>query len=70
MTVIKITSASPLNFVAAVDTSVGVAGSITTGAEPWNIVISPDGLRVFVANSGQDTITVINAAHPHGRSAT
>jgi len=61
VTVIKITSANPLNFVAAIDTTVGVAGSITTGAEPWNIVISPDGLRVFVANSGQDTITVINA---------
>ena len=38
------------------------AGTITTGAEPWNVVISPDGQRVFVANSGQDTITVINAA--------
>jgi YVTN family beta-propeller protein len=36
--------------------------TIVTGAEPWNIVISPDGKRVFVANSGQDTITVINAA--------
>ena len=35
--------------------------TIKTGAEPWNIVISPDGKRVFVANSGQDTITVINA---------
>ena len=35
--------------------------TVTTGAEPWNIVISPDGKRVFVANSGQDTITVINA---------
>ena len=35
--------------------------TLTTGAEPWNIVCSPDGLRVFVANSGQDTITVINA---------
>ena len=32
-----------------------------TGAEPWNVVISPDGKRVFVANSGQDTITVIDA---------
>ena len=32
-----------------------------TGAEPWNIVVSPDGRRVFVANSGQDTITVIDA---------
>ena len=38
-----------------------VAKTLTTGAEPWNIVSSPDGKRIFVANSGQDTITVINA---------
>lgn len=61
VTVIRITSASPAAFVADVDQSAGVGGSITTGAEPWNVVISPDGLRVYVANSGQDTITVINA---------
>jgi YVTN family beta-propeller protein len=61
VTVIRITSPSPAAFVAAPDLTVGVRGSITTGAEPWNIVVSPDGLRVFVANSGQDTITVINA---------
>ena len=36
----------------------------TTGAEPWNVVVSPDGRRVFVANSGQDTITVIDAERP------
>lgn len=61
VTVIRITNANPAAFVAAPDTTVGVGGEITTGAEPWNIVISPDGRRVFVANSGQDTITVINA---------
>src|SRR4051794_6476312 len=63
VTVIKITNANPASFVAAVDTTVGVNGKITTGAEPWDIVISPDGNRVFVANSGQDTITVINATN-------
>ena len=36
-----------------------VEKEVTTGAEPWNVVASPDGKRVFVANSGQDTITVI-----------
>src|SRR4029079_2262063 len=36
-----------------------VLGTLTTGAEPWKIVASPNGQRVFVANSGQDTITVI-----------
>jgi YVTN family beta-propeller protein len=44
-------------------TILGPTGSLlntlTTGAEPWNIVASPNGQRVFVANSGQDTITVI-----------
>src|SRR5207253_507060 len=39
-----------------------VVTNLTTGAEPRNIVCSPDGKRVFVANSGQDTITVINTA--------
>ena len=36
--------------------------TIPTGAEPWNIVISPDGRRAFVANSGTDMITVIDTA--------
>ena len=35
-------------------------GELTTGAEPWSVVVSPDGQRAFVANSGQDTITVID----------
>jgi YVTN family beta-propeller protein len=37
---------------------------ITTGAEPWNVVVSPDGKRVYVANSVQDTITIINNPVP------
>jgi YVTN family beta-propeller protein len=37
-------------------------GTLTSGAEPWNIVASPNGQRVFVANSGQDTITVIRSS--------
>ena len=36
-----------------------VKKTLTTGAEPWNVVSSPDGKRVFVANAGQDTLTVI-----------
>jgi YVTN family beta-propeller protein len=61
VTVIKIIDADPNTFNAEVDSSAGKNGNITTGAEPWNIVASPDGKRIFVANSGQDTITVINA---------
>jgi YVTN family beta-propeller protein len=57
VTVIRIRRASAKRFRAGVDRR---RGTIRTGAEPWNIVISPNGRRVFVANSGQDTITVIN----------
>lgn len=61
VTVIRINDPTWGTFSAAVDTTAGVGGQITTGAEPWNIVTSPDGNRVFVANSAQDTITVIDA---------
>jgi YVTN family beta-propeller protein len=61
ITVIKITNADPSHFAAGIDTSTGKNGHLLTGSEPWNIVVSPDGQRVFVANSGQDTITVIDA---------
>ena len=61
VTVIRITSANPRRFRAGIDRRAGRRGTITTGSEPWNIVSSPDGRRVFVANSGQDTITVIDA---------
>jgi YVTN family beta-propeller protein len=64
VTIIKITNSDPDQFAATVDTSVGKDGQLTTGAEPWNIVTSPDGKRVFVANSGQDTITVIRVNEP------
>jgi YVTN family beta-propeller protein len=40
-----------------------VEKEFTTGAEPWNVVASPDGKKVFVTNSGQDTISVINTAN-------
>ena len=61
VTAIKINNPLWGAFSAVVDTTVGNNGHLTTGAEPWTIVTSPDGLRVFVANSGQDTITVIDA---------
>jgi YVTN family beta-propeller protein len=59
---IKITDPRAGSFRAALDKKlVKPAGQITTGSEPWNIVASPDGKRIFVANSSQDTITVIDA---------
>ena len=60
MTVIRIRDGSPDRFQAEVDRRVGDQGALTSGAEPWNVVTSPDGRRVFVANSGQDTITVFD----------
>lgn len=60
VTVIRITNASPGRFRARVDRHVGRKGALTTGAEPWNIVSTPNGRRIFVSNSGQDTITVID----------
>ncbi|MCE7989413.1 MAG: YncE family protein [Caldilinea sp. CFX5] len=53
VTVLKVNSLNPFTVV--------VEKRLTTGAEPWNVVASPDGSRIFVANSGQDTITMINA---------
>ncbi len=63
VTVIRIRNADPDRWDADVDDDegFGVRGTLPTGAEPWNVVSSPDGRRVFVANSGQDTITVIDA---------
>jgi YVTN family beta-propeller protein len=61
VTVIRITRASPRRFRARVARDLGRRGTFLTGAEPWNIVSSPDGRRIFVANSSQDTITVIDA---------
>lgn len=62
MTVIRITNPRPARFAAKPDPRFGPKGRITTGAEPWDIVASPDGLRVFVSNSGQDSITVLDVA--------
>jgi YVTN family beta-propeller protein len=61
VTVIKIDNARVSQFSAEVDRNIGRNGNLTTGAEPFDLVTSPDGKRLFVANSGQDTITVINA---------
>jgi YVTN family beta-propeller protein len=61
VTVIRIKNANPGNFAAIVAKDLGNNGKFRTGAEPWNIVSSTDGRRVYVANSSQDSITVIDA---------
>jgi YVTN family beta-propeller protein len=60
VTVIRITNKNPNRFNAKIDRKAGRRGTIKTGAEPWDIVITPDNKRVFVANASQDTISVIN----------
>ena len=62
MTVIRILNATPNRFSAKADPRFGPSGRITTGAEPYDVVATPDGKRVFVSNSGQDTITVLDVA--------
>jgi YVTN family beta-propeller protein len=46
VTVIRIKNANPNRFRAGVDRRVGRNGTIVTGAEPLNIVASPNGRRV------------------------
>jgi len=58
VTIINVTSSTASNV--TIDTQ---KKTILTGAEPYNIVTSPDGKRVFVANSVQDTISVIDTSN-------
>jgi YVTN family beta-propeller protein len=64
VTVIRITRARGSKLRARTDRRAGSKGQIKTGSEPWNVVVSPNGRRVYVANSGQDTITVIDGTRP------
>jgi YVTN family beta-propeller protein len=67
VTVIRIKNAKPGNFQASVARDLGRNGKFLTGAEPWNIVSSTDGRRIYVANSSQDSITVIDATRRTNR---
>ena len=62
LTVIRIVNPRPAAFLARKDNRFGSSGTFVTGAEPWNVVASPNGARVYVANSGQDTISVLDVA--------
>ena len=50
VTVIRIKNPKPGNFKASVAKDLGKNGKFLTGAEPWNIVSSPDGRRIYVAD--------------------
>ncbi|MEW6583055.1 MAG: beta-propeller fold lactonase family protein, partial [Actinomycetota bacterium] len=58
--VIRILNGNPARFRAVLDNRFAPRGRLIAGAEPWDVVASPDGRRVFVANSGDDTITVLD----------
>ncbi len=59
---IRIWTADPDHFSAEIDAGVGRNGHVTTGAEPRGVLASGDGKTIFVANSSQDSVTVIDAA--------
>ncbi|OFX23834.1 MAG: hypothetical protein A2V77_15830 [Anaeromyxobacter sp. RBG_16_69_14] len=61
VTLVRIKDGDPDHFDWEVDENFYNKGSLATGSEPWSVVSSPDGRRIFVANSGQDTVTVIDA---------
>jgi YVTN family beta-propeller protein len=67
VSVIRIRNPRPGNFRAGVARDLGRNGKFLTGAEPWNIVSSTDGRRIYVANSSQDSITVIDATRRANR---
>lgn len=50
-----------INFGGGINNAAAVK-TLTTGAEPWDVVARPDGAFVYVANSAQDTISVIDTA--------
>ena len=70
VTVLRILDETPEDLEVEPDDRVGPDGELITGAEPWSVVVSPDGRRVFVANSGQDTITVIDVRASGGRRSS
>jgi gliding motility-associated-like protein len=37
-----------------------VVNSFPTGKNPWGIAVSPDGTKIYVANQGDNTVSVIN----------
>ena len=70
VSVIRIKNPRPGNFAAIVARDLGRNGKFRTGAEPWNIVPSTDGRRIYVANSSQDSISVIDATRRTRRNGT
>ncbi|MBV1880690.1 MAG: beta-propeller fold lactonase family protein [Pseudomonadales bacterium] len=60
ISVISVNKNNVDHFWAVSDEDVGSGGEIITGSEPKALVIDPQGDHVFVANSSQDTISIIS----------
>lgn len=59
----KETAISPRSFDTTVTFPAPVAaGTVNTGAAPHGVTVSPDGRRVFVANGGDGTVSMISVA--------
>ena len=50
------------NNVSVIPTTNAVTATITVGGEPEGVAVSPDGSKVYVANSNSDTVSVISTA--------
>lgn len=48
--------------------SKSIIGTISTGRSPQGLVVSPDGTRLFVVNSGSGTVSVVDTATNRVRS--
>ena len=49
--------------VSVIDTSTnGIAGTVTVGAGPVGVAVSPDGSTAFVSNSGGNNLSVIDTS--------
>src|SRR4051812_46696935 len=68
VTIIRTSNASPNTFKAPAANDLGKTAPTPAGAEPWNIAASPDGRRIYGANSSQDTIRVIHATRRANRA--
>jgi YVTN family beta-propeller protein len=53
----------PENLVHVIDTATNaVVAAVPVEEDPMGLVVTPDGSRVYVANSGNDSVSVINTA--------
>lgn len=53
--------------VMAIDTARNaVKATVAVGKRPWNVALTPDGRRLYVANGRSDSVSVIDTAGAAG----